>query len=639
MEKQRKYIEHPLIKPEKIEARIYQQVIAARAVEKNTLVVLPTGLGKTAIAIMVIAYRLHKYGGRALIMSPTRPLAIQHWKNLKDVLKIDDIVLVTGRVGQERRKEIWSSGRVFVATPQVVKNDLERGFLFLDDFTLLVFDEAHRAVGLYPYVKIADLYMKRARNPRILALTASPGGNEESILEVLKNLYIENVEVRTRESKDVAPYLSDLEIEVVNVPLSKEYEEVIGLLKSAIKSKSDELRGMGVDLGQKVSMKNLLETQKILAADGRGKELLIVSAMIKIQHILDLMEIEGASMAYDYLKKLMRGEKAADRILIEDPFIKKLIPMLEELSGRPHPKMDLLREIVMKFKGKKMMIFTNYRRTAYEIYDLLSNMNGIKPSVLIGQQRKGEQGMSQEEQRKILEEFISGNCNVLISTSVGEEGLDLPDMDIVLLYDATPSSVRHIQRKGRVGRIRPGKVIALLSRGKEAGFFKLASRKEKEMEIMLKRALSMSRASPLSLEERQREKIPIKVDFREVNGPVARLLISRDDVSIELVKMNGVDYMINDRIFVSRLTQGKILLIGDMSLYLKELRRRYPLPVILLEGRVQEEEKIAELASLLGIPVVRTKNPEDTVDALIRISREGERSYGGSKKGKILNSP
>ena len=617
-----RYIEHPLIKPGKIEARLYQQVIAARAAEKNTMVVLPTGLGKTAIAIMVIAYRLHKYGGKALMMSPTRPLAIQHWKNLRNVLKIDDIVLVTGRINSEKRKEMWNSGRVFVATPQVVENDIKRGLLSLEDFTLLVFDEAHRAVGSYPYVDIANSYIKTAKNPRILALTASPGGDEERISEVLRNLYIENVEVRTRESKDVAPYLSDLEIDVVEVPLGKEYGEAIELLKSAVKSKADELRRIGIDLGQKFGMKNLLEIQKVLAAEGRGKELSIVSAIIKVQHILDLMETEGASIAYDYLKKLMKRGKAADRILMEDSFVRKLIPMLEELSKRQHPKMDVLREIVMKYKGRKMMIFTNYRKTAYDIYNLLLEVDGVRPSVLIGQQKKGEQGMSQEEQRKILEEFMSGKYNVLISTSVGEEGLDLPDMDIVLLYDATPSGIRHIQRKGRVGRIRPGKVIALLSRGKEAGFFKIASRREKEMEKMLKRALSMSRASQLPLEERQERKILIKIDFREINGPVARFLISRDDVSIELVKINGVDYVINDRIFVSRLTQGKIMLIKDIDLYLKELRRKYPSPVIILEGNVRDG-RIYELAPLLGIHILRAKNPEDTANTLIRVAREG----------------
>jgi len=294
--------------------------------------------------------------------------------------------------------------------------------------------------------------------------------------------------------------------------------------------------------------------------------------------------------------------------------------MLEELSRRPHPKMYILREIVMKHRGRKIMIFTNYRRTAYEINKLLSDIDGIRPCVLIGQQRKEEQGMSQEEQRRVLEEFISGDCDVLISTSVGEEGLDLPDMDIALLYDATPSGIRHIQRKGRVGRIRPGKVIALLSRGKETLFFKLASKREREMERMLKRALSMSKASPLILEERQKGKISIKIDFREVNGPVARLLISRNDVSIELVKIDGADYIINDRIFVSRLTQGKIQLIGDIDFYLKELRRRHPSPLVLIEGHV-EERKVTELASSLGIPVLRTRTPEDTANMLIRVAR------------------
>ncbi|HOW03743.1 DEAD/DEAH box helicase, partial [Methanospirillum hungatei] len=196
------YISHPFIAPETMEKRTYQFSISMNALEKNTLVVIPTGLGKTAIALIVAASRLYQNGGKVLMMAPTKPLVEQHLRYFKAHLAIPGdektkFAMFTGEASPEKRTAEWMAASMVLATPQVIKNDLIAGRYDLTDVSLLIVDEGHRAVGNYAYVFIAERYMQTAKDPLILAMTASPGGNKEKISDIVENLHIKSVESRT----------------------------------------------------------------------------------------------------------------------------------------------------------------------------------------------------------------------------------------------------------------------------------------------------------------------------------------------------------------------------------------------------------------------------------------------------------
>ena len=141
-----------------VEERHYQMAIAQSCLKKSTLVVLPTGLGKTVIALMVVAETLRTKRGQILFMAPTKPLVEQHARFLRKHLIADDPVVFTGEVPPEKRKEMWGKSQIIVATPQVVTNDLVSGQIDLNSISLIVFDEVHRAVGDYAYVFIGERY-------------------------------------------------------------------------------------------------------------------------------------------------------------------------------------------------------------------------------------------------------------------------------------------------------------------------------------------------------------------------------------------------------------------------------------------------------------------------------------------------
>ena len=182
------------------EAREYQKRIADVATSTNTLVVLPTGLGKTIIAIMVAARTLEKYpGSRVMVLAPTRPLVLQHLRAFGAELTVPagSMAALTGTVDPGEREVIWMRSKVIFATPQTVYNDVSHGRISLRDVALAVFDEAHRSVRDYTYTKLATAYRETAERPLILGLTASPGASKEKVNEIKRNLFIEAVEARS----------------------------------------------------------------------------------------------------------------------------------------------------------------------------------------------------------------------------------------------------------------------------------------------------------------------------------------------------------------------------------------------------------------------------------------------------------
>ncbi len=233
------YIEHELIKKDSIEYREYQINLANQAIRENCLVVLPTGLGKTAVALQVIADFLSKRTGGVLFLAPTRVLAHQHYEFLKNNLKIDDVVLVTGEDLVAKRKKLWVNS-VICATPEITKNDLDRQIVSPDQFSLLIVDEAHRTIGNYAYSGISERF--RNSNVRIVGMTATLPSEKDKATEILQTLRISSIAQRTEESPDVKPYVQQTETQWITVELPPEMKEVQACLKAALDSRYQELK-------------------------------------------------------------------------------------------------------------------------------------------------------------------------------------------------------------------------------------------------------------------------------------------------------------------------------------------------------------------------------------------------------------
>jgi ERCC4-related helicase/ERCC4-type nuclease len=496
------FMRHPLIKPDTVEQRLYQLNLAGKALEGSSLVVLPTGLGKTIISLFVIASRLQRFGGKALILSPTKPLVEQHAAFFKKVMALpeEEVLAFTGSISPAERERLWAQGKLIVSTPQVIENDILTKRISLEDVSHITFDEAHRAVGNYAYTFIAEKYFESARNPHILGITASPGSSDEKISEVCKALHVQNVAVKTEKDRDVRPYVQEKEIEWLQVNLPAEMAEIRGYLEKIFDDRLATVRNLGFSAGsgKYVSKKDLLLLQKKLQGEIRVggdpavfSAMSVVAEMMKVNHAVEMVETQGLEALRKYLEKLdaeasSSGSSKAAKRLMDDLYMRKTLYRVNECDVE-HPKLELARRIVCEqLEGNpdsRVIVFTNYRDSAEMVVSALSKVSGINPIRFVGQgSRQKDKGLTQKQQVEILDRFRAGEYNVLVATSVAEEGLDIPATDLVLFYEPVPSEIRSIQRKGRTGRQHKGRVTVLVTKGtRDEAYYWSSKSKEKRM--------------------------------------------------------------------------------------------------------------------------------------------------------------
>lgn len=504
---------NPLIRYERIDTRLYQETIAAKARLRNTLVVLPTALGKTVITALVAAHFLfNQKQTRILMMAPTRPLVLQHHQSFLEILKIpnDEAIVLTGKIANRNREAIWrGKNRLFFATPQVVKNDLIRKYIDLRQFSLLVFDECHRATRDYAYTYVAKKYMERAPWPIILGTTASPGAERKRGEEVCRALFIEQIEYRTEEDVDVVPYINPVQTEWKFVELPEEYLKIKYDLRELINERLSWLRRLGY-LQKNIdytTRRDLLEVGEFLRSKiSRSSEtskgpifsaIVAQSASLTLFHALELLETQGINILAHFIDKIesTNNSKRSYRTIVKHHKFQTLRKNIDESKDIHHPKIDLLLdEIKQQFIRKptsRIIVFTQYRDTAKDLVRVLNESLEVRVERFVGQATKDKDiGLSQDEQTEILRDFDSGEIKILVATCVAEEGLDIPSVELVIFYEPVPSEIRHIQRKGRTGRKAAGRAIILAAKDTFDIAYVYASKKRVEKMHKITRLLN-----------------------------------------------------------------------------------------------------------------------------------------------------
>ena len=490
-----------------ITPRKYQQDIYEVCKNKNCLVVLPTGIGKTLIALMLAINRQKTFPGtKVLFLAPTKPLAEQHLKYFEKHLPelFGQLELFTGKVNAENRRKIWQTADIIFSTPQCIGNDLKKRLYDLSEVTLLIEDECHRCLKNYAYTYIAQEYHKQSKNPRILGLTASPGAERKIIEQIAKNLNIDAIELRTRDSPDVKEYLQELKFEAIRVDFPEDFDKIRQLLKILFLKKVEELKGRKLLFGPPMK-KIILETQrnimKAISSGNKHFNLLMgasaCSQAIKIEHALELLETQTLSSVYEYFHDLFQQAKEnkskAVINLIKQPEFNQAFILLNELISKKieHPKLikikDIIHEKIKENPKNKAIIFTQYRSTAVKICREMNTIQGINASVFVGQAisklKSGEEiGLNQKEQGKMISDFKEGKINVLCATSIGEEGLDIPEVNAVIFYEPIPSAIRKIQRTGRTARLMKGNLTIMITRDtRDEAYYYVAISREKKM--------------------------------------------------------------------------------------------------------------------------------------------------------------
>ena len=684
-----KFISHPLLKEGLVERRQYQISIANEAKKDSLMVVLPTGLGKTTIALLVVVDRLKQ--GKILFMAPTKPLVEQHSAFLKNALNIDVSLIqtFTGSVLPDKREKTWELSKIIVSTPQIIENDLLSNRIDLSSVSLIIFDECHRAVGNYSYVYIAEKYMEQAKEPLVLGMTASPGTEKAKIKEICTSLCVNGVESRTEYDHDVAPYVFKKDLEWRGVDVPEDIKKQKQILDEVLEERINDLKKLGYirkKKGRDISKTELLELRRIivmqLATQKHAdlyKALSLQAEVMKIKHAIELIETQGMFALRKYFNRLKNeahskeGSKAAKRLLKDNKFVDAM-SRAESYEGE-HPKLNVLVKILQEEMrvnpNTRIIIFTNYRDTAEMIISALHDMNsekeGIRAVKFIGQASKVEdKGLKQKEQVEIINKFKEGVYNVLVATSVAEEGLDIPATDLVLFYEPIPSAIRSIQRKGRTARKKVGKVIVLIAKGtKDEAYYWLSRNKEREMrkrisemrtmgindekggeeqqELKINKAELVTAAVERKKKEEQKRisdieddlKLTIFVDPRETRSGVARFL-EKAGVDLNLRNLEIGDYVVSDHVCIERKTAVDFLqsLINKRRNLFEQIHRmknEYEKPLLVIEGESVYGQRnvhpnvvravMATIAIDYSVPVLQTRDEADTASLIYVIAK------------------
>ena len=501
--------------------RDYQYSIVARGLYHNMLVALPTGLGKTfiAAAIMLNWFRW-TLDAQIVFVAPTKPLVSQQVRACFEIAGIprSATTMLTGGTAPGLRAEEWRSKRVFFMTPQTIVNDLKTGICDPKRLVLLVVDEAHRATGGYAYVEVVTFLKRFNSSFRILALTATPGASVESVQEVIDGLGISRVEIRTEESLDIRQYVHSRKIETVLFENSDEIIMVMDLFARALQPVLNKLLQMNAYWARDPMTLtpygcNQARSKWMGSDAGRhanygikGMVNSIFSLLASLSHGIELLKFHGIGPFYhkvlafrnDIHSNGKKGSKYARQINESEPF-QTMMSRVRIWINNPdflgHPKLEYLQSVVMNHfldagdgrgardpSSTRIMVFSHYRDSAEEIARVLKRSEPmIRPHVFVGQANsKGSEGMDQKKQLEVIQKFQTGVYNVLVATSIGEEGLDIGEVDLIVCYDASASPIRMLQRMGRTGRKRAGNIVVTLMRGKEeTNFIKAKDNYEK----------------------------------------------------------------------------------------------------------------------------------------------------------------
>ncbi|KAK9095964.1 hypothetical protein Sjap_021461 [Stephania japonica] len=454
------------IYPVNIPLRDYQLSITRTALFSNTLVALPTGLGKTLIAAVVM-YNYFRWfpSGKIVFTAPSRPLVMQQIEACHNIVGIpqDWTIDMTGQINPSNRARFWETKRVFFVTPQVLEKDIQSGTCIVKQLVCLVIDEAHRALGNYSYCVAVRELLAVPVQLRILALTATPGSKQQTIQTIINNLCISKLEYRNESDHDVSRYVHDRKLELIQVPMGKDAVEINNLLLQVIKPFVSRLCAFGLlhnrdfqtlspcDLlnsRDKFRQVPPLELPHIRYGEIEG----YFGVLITLYHIRKLLSSHGIRPAYEMLEeKLQQGESSFyDFENYKRMGFSRYLRFL--FTQIPFPETN---------NPKSSRVHLSKSR---DIMDSLANIeDSVKATEFIGQSSgKALKGQTQKVQQAVLQKFRAGGYNVIVATSIGEEGLDIMEVDLVICFDANVSPLRMIQRMGRTGRKHDGRVDILV---------------------------------------------------------------------------------------------------------------------------------------------------------------------------------
>ena len=626
------FVQLRFIKNGRVEKRDYQDRLSNICLRQNCMIIAPTGLGKTVIAALFIAKSLiEDEKRRFLLIAPTRVLVGQHMNTLKDFLDLnpETIAAITGEDKLEFRIKSWKK-KIVVATAEISLSYLEKEFFKLEEFYSIIFDEVHHAIGNHPYSLLGKSVVTKDPTIRVVGFTASPPIRQDDQEQILSALNIKHIEAVSEDSPEVKKYFLGAKMEVIKIKSSPALVKIRDDLLGAIQKfgegiiKSGHLKKMVLP-----TLRELLELRKKeLNTEARVQ----IISLIRLYHCLDIVESHGVEPFIVFCERLFlkRGKSATQ--LRNEPNLKAAFETAKSMLvvGEEHPKVIELKKLLTNIeKDDRVIIFTNYKDATKMLYEKAVSW-GLNADYLIG--KRGEFSQSQKEQLETINKLNRGEKKILFATRVGEEGLDIVECNLVVFYDNISEAIRFIQRKGRTGRKREGRVVVLVMEGsKEEVLFWTGKRRIEKTKQIIEAKRRTQNLVPLEefIKERKNN-IKIIVDRRE--NIAIKTELKKFDINIEEHMLDVGDFVLSEDVCIERKTQKDFMdsiVDGRLFPQLIQLKQKYTKPILILEkgaqsDRITQNAFFGALASVItdfNVPLIITESTEESAVLLYVIAK------------------
>lgn len=523
--------------PSNVSHREYQYNVSQICFRYNTLVCLPTGAGKTFIAAVVMMnfYRWYPQG-KIIFMAPTRTLVNQQVEacaNFTNIKKDRFIIMTGNNTPGAARKEIWKQKSVFFCTPQIVQNDIAKKRLDPSKIILLIVDEAHHARNNYAYSVVVRQIAARSSQFRVIGLSATPGSDLIGVQSVIYNLMISKIFYLDESDPDIAQYQHETNIEFVPVKLGTDESVLEDALGQIIQNLAQQLQVRGhlktsnpktLTRGTVYFQMNSFQKSQMIKNTEFFRILDQFSVLLSLTSMMEKLAKYGTGMLNQALKDFQNKKQSVARVKVEEsPQFQSLLKLAERSKNVSHPKLARLGVIIEDFINQnpqsRIIVFTQFRASAVSIEEHLKKIPIVKCSIFVGHNdTRHNEGLDESTQIAIIDLFRKGSINCIIATSVGEEGLDIGEVDLIVCFDTTASPLKTVQRMGRTGRKRKGKVIFLMTEGIEEKNIAKAQNTRNYMKTQLNNA-----ANKFTLYEPSTPNLPLPDILSPLIVPCAQL--------------------------------------------------------------------------------------------------------------------
>ena len=467
------------------EVREYQKELAAPGINgENYIIVAPTGSGKTLVSALVIASFLQKrvdLEKKVIFVVNTRPLAEQQTKQLDELIPGAKVMCSIGDEENMKIKDVLPHSDIIVCTAGKLLDEMQNDNIGFKDIGLLVMDECHHTRKQAPQARILKRLLDQKKGakttlPQVIGLTASPGAGENPDLDMDKTLdhlitlcalmdATSGIKVVEDNKDELSSHTNKPTFNLENLERRKNNEPLIACITQEMfkleqrydlsfpfQRWSQEYEAKIIEKKQPLEMnleqhhRNEISTLNLLRCYSQA-----------LNMYMDL-RYEDAVRTLTEFDGLPKGQRANyyERSLAEG--LHELIQNLSTLPLEPNPLLERVEVILcdqfQRRPGAKGIFFVRTKKHASAICEWISELPsaqrvGINPRMITGHTRETGHGMTQVEQEQVMTYFREGKCNLLVATSVAEEGLDVPACNLVIRFQHVSNEIAKTQTIGR----------------------------------------------------------------------------------------------------------------------------------------------------------------------------------------------